>query len=142
MSADTLLSRLDKAKPRGKGQWLAPCPSHEDRSPSLSVRETDDGTVLVHCFAGCNVTDILDAVGMDLAELFPERMEHHNNHRRGRPRIDGWDALRSLGKHVTAVVLAAEHVRRGEPLSDEDMETLIDAAAAIERVRRYSHAIA
>ena len=33
MSTDALLSRLDKVKRKAKGQWLACCPAHEDRTP-------------------------------------------------------------------------------------------------------------
>jgi KaiC/GvpD/RAD55 family RecA-like ATPase len=40
-------------KMTGHQQWLAPCPYHEDKSPSLSIGEGDDGRVLVHCHAGC-----------------------------------------------------------------------------------------
>lgn len=37
----------------GRGKWTACCPAHNDRSPSLSIREEAAGRVLVHCFAGC-----------------------------------------------------------------------------------------
>ena len=41
------------------GGWLARCCIHEDLDPSLSLRDGDDGTLLVHCFAGCDPIDIL-----------------------------------------------------------------------------------
>ena len=47
---DLILSRLEKPKSGYKGQWLAICPAHKDKSPSLSIRETDQGAVLIHCF--------------------------------------------------------------------------------------------
>jgi DNA primase len=53
MKVDAFLDKLTKVKRTGNGTWLACCPAHEDRSPSMSVRELDDGRVLVHCFAGC-----------------------------------------------------------------------------------------
>jgi len=40
--------------------WMAPCPSHEDREPSLSIRDADDGKVLVHCHAGCDQSVVID----------------------------------------------------------------------------------
>ena len=40
-------------------QWFVQCVTHEDRSPSLALRDGDDGRLLVHCFAGCNPLDIL-----------------------------------------------------------------------------------
>ena len=53
-----LLDRLDGARKTGSGRWLAKCPAHEDRSPSLSVRELEGGTLLVKCFGGCGAADV------------------------------------------------------------------------------------
>jgi hypothetical protein len=36
----------------GEKKWLARCPVHDDRTPSLSIRDAG-GKVLVHCHAGC-----------------------------------------------------------------------------------------
>ena len=71
MSAARLLDRLSGVRATGVGRWTARCPAHEDRSPSLSVRELDDGRVLIHDFAGCDVDAILDAIGLAVSELFP-----------------------------------------------------------------------
>ena len=68
---DLLLSRLDGVKQTSPSKWLARCPAHEDRSPSLSVREGDGGTVLVHCFGGCSIDAVCAAVGLELSDLFP-----------------------------------------------------------------------
>jgi hypothetical protein len=73
MSAEALISRLEKPRATGRGSWVCRCPAHEDKSPSLTVREVDDGRVLVHCFAGCSVEDILGAVGLDFDALFPPK---------------------------------------------------------------------
>jgi hypothetical protein len=35
------------------GSWMAPCPAHNDSTPSLSLRNLVDGKVLVYCHAGC-----------------------------------------------------------------------------------------
>lgn len=73
---DAILTRLDKVRRSGAG-YVARCPAHEDRSPSLSLRETSDGRVLIHCHGGCQSTDVLAALGMGMSDLFP---------RDGRPR--------------------------------------------------------
>lgn len=72
-TADTLISKLDKVtrSRTSKDRWQARCPAHDDKGPSLSIRETDDGRVLVHCFAGCSVHEIAQAVGLELSDLFP-----------------------------------------------------------------------
>lgn len=56
-------------EPRGEGT-MAQCPAHDDRKPSLSVSCRDDDGVLLHCFAGCDASDVLEALGMSWRELF------------------------------------------------------------------------
>lgn len=73
MSAEALLARLDRVRRVGVGKFVARCPAHEDRGPSLAVAEVGDGRLLVHCFAGCTPLAVLDAIGLDFAALFPER---------------------------------------------------------------------
>jgi hypothetical protein len=52
MNAETLARALGGR--RTGSYWMAPCPTHEDRDPSLSIRDADGGRVLVHCHAGCD----------------------------------------------------------------------------------------
>ena len=52
---------------RLKGRWATHhgsccCPAHQDSTPSLSVTETRDGRILLHCFAGCRQLDVIDAL--------------------------------------------------------------------------------
>jgi hypothetical protein len=57
-----VLSRLDAVRRSGPG-WVARCPAHEDREPSLSIGIGREGNVLLHCFAGCAFVDIIAALG-------------------------------------------------------------------------------
>jgi DNA primase len=59
MNAESL-SRALEARRVGS-YWMALCPAHEDRNPSMSIRE-DGGRVLVHCHAGCAQRDVVDAL--------------------------------------------------------------------------------
>lgn len=68
---EKVLSRLDKVKPAGPSKWKACCPAHDDKNPSLSIREADDGKVLLRCWAGCESRDITAAIGLELRDLFP-----------------------------------------------------------------------
>ena len=68
MSALDLLDRLEQVT-GGKGRWMACCPAHQDKSPSLAITEVDD-RVLVYCFAGCETSDITAAIGLNVADLF------------------------------------------------------------------------
>ncbi len=70
MNAETIRSRLQGAR-RSGGGWVARCPAHTDRNPSLSIRE-ESGRILVHCFAGCSVEAICAALGIEIRDLFTE----------------------------------------------------------------------
>lgn len=60
-------------EPRKAGaEWACRCPAHDDRKPSLSIREADDGRVLVNCHAGCTAEAVCAAVGLTLGDLFTD----------------------------------------------------------------------
>lgn len=52
------------------GSWIARCPAHADRSPSLSVKRGGDGRALVRCHAGCDIVSVVKALGLGLRDLF------------------------------------------------------------------------
>jgi hypothetical protein len=64
---------LEAAGCRRAGPTGWTCPAHDDHKASLSVREAGDGAVLVRCHAGCDVGEVARALGLGLAELFPDR---------------------------------------------------------------------
>jgi hypothetical protein len=64
-----VLSRVRGARPNGIG-WTAHCPSHDDRTPSLSITQGNDGRALIHCHAGCEVKAICGALGIEERALF------------------------------------------------------------------------
>jgi hypothetical protein len=63
------LSRLKNVSKTSKG-WIACCPAHDDQLPSLSVAEGDDNRILLKCHAGCSVSHIVSAMGLELSDLF------------------------------------------------------------------------
>lgn len=44
------------------GGWMARCPAHDDKKPSLSICEADRGKVLVRCHAGCEQSQVIEAL--------------------------------------------------------------------------------
>jgi DNA primase len=54
------IARALGARRSGSG-WMAKCPAHDDRNPSLSIEERD-GKVLVHCHAGCGQREVIEAL--------------------------------------------------------------------------------
>jgi putative DNA primase/helicase len=60
MKAETIARALRGR--RAGGTWMARCPAHEDRTPSLAITDAIDGGVLVRCHAGCDQRDIIAAL--------------------------------------------------------------------------------
>jgi putative DNA primase/helicase len=57
MNAETIARALGGR--RAGATWMARCPAHDDRSPSLSISSGKDGKVLVRCHAGCDQRDLI-----------------------------------------------------------------------------------
>ena len=72
MNTQEVLDRLEHVT-GGNGKWMALCPAHKDRSPSLAINETDD-RLLLHCFAGCETKYVAAAVGLDMSDLFHQKL--------------------------------------------------------------------
>lgn len=113
-AAQRLLDRLEKVQSVGKGKWKACCPAHEDREPSLAIREADDGRLLVYCFAGCSAAEVLAAVGLSLGDLYPKPL--------GERLGPLWREPAYLSMERTVLALAAGERRSGKRLSRADME--------------------
>lgn len=130
MSADILLQHLEKVKRTGQGKWLACCPSHGDKTPSLSIRELDDGRVLVHCFAQCSVEEVLGAVGLAFDALYPPRTDHFVKGEK-RP-FPAADVLRCVACEAALVAVAAANLMSGMPFSQADRDRVFLAAGRIQ----------
>lgn len=124
MSAEILLSRLQGVR-GGKGRWNAKCPAHQDRSPSLAVKELPDGRVLLHCFAGCDTEAVLSAVGLSFRDVMPECL---GDFPRARPAFTAKDALEALRHEAGIVALASAG---DKPLTETDKQRLCVAAGRI-----------
>lgn len=135
---DSLISRLEKVKSTGQGRWVACCPAHQDKTPSLAIREAEDGRILLHCFSGCSVDAVVSAIGIELSDLFPEdsrSIGHANPERRPFP---AEDILRSLNLESIVVSCAARTILDGKTLNDEDQKRLMTALRRIERAVEIS----
>jgi hypothetical protein len=124
--ADLLLPRLDKVQETAPGQWIACCPAHDDRSPSLSIRQTDD-RLLIYCHAACPASDVTAAVGLTLADLFDRPLEHQRRPMRQRERQrhgQAAEALRAIRHESLIVLVAAHRLAGGYGIDGDDLERL------------------
>ena len=137
--ADLLLSKLEGVRKSGNGH-VARCPAHADRSASLSVCEGRDGRALVKCFAGCELLAIVHAVGLEVADLFPQRIADTSPEGRAAAREawrqSGWAAaLGVLSREASVVLVAARAVAGGQVLPTDDHARLLLAVERIEGAR-------
>jgi hypothetical protein len=121
-----LLSRLEKVKQNGPDKWVACCPSHDDKTPSLSLKEGNDGVVLLKCWSGCNAAEIVAACGLELHDLFPknEHFDHHTKQKIDRRPWSAQDVLRALIFEVTVVAVCAGKLKNAG-LTNEDSVRLL-----------------
>ena len=139
MTAGTLLSRLDRVRKVGLGRWVAACPSHDSRSKSsLAIRELPDGRVLLRDFGGCTVEDVLGAVGLTMAELFPERIDTSAEARgdrryrsRQHQRFDAATLIRVIHADVLTAATIISRILDGVPVDDAERGALWSAAGRI-----------
>ena len=128
-----LLGRLQGV--RGKeGTWIAQCPAHEDKTPSLSVGLGDDGRILIHCHAGCGAIAVVESLGLQLSDLMPDDPAYFK--RRGaRPRVDYRGLVFHLRHEFYALSIMANKVKEGEMLTTDEETTLGRVAKSFERMR-------
>lgn len=118
-----ITSMLAKVKRIGEGRYMACCPAHDDREPSLSLYFAPDGRVLLRCFSGCVFSAIVEAMGLAAADFFPQRLtrlylpggDDHRKARREEKRqepyiliLDMCDHARAQGKRLTPEELQRE----------------------------------
>lgn len=136
-----LLSHLDGVRPYGKGH-RARCPSCDSkRNDCLSIATGDDGRVLLHCFKGCAALDVVRAVGLELGDLFPQRITHATTPEERRrlqqlAKQAQWKAALSMAAYESRIAwIAAEQAANGDPLDDDDLARLKLAAERLDEAR-------
>jgi len=153
-------SRLVDGARTGAGRWKARCPAHTDRSPSLSIREGEDGRVLVRCFAGCTVEAILAVLNLSIKDLFagpppsPQQMaaikatqEAHQQATREKRRarlaaLDREEKLQAVVNALGAKLALTPDNDRLEGLFNEAMRRLHIATSEVDKYYPQRGAIA
>lgn len=130
---ENILTRLEKVKGRN-GAYTACCPAHGDKSPSLAIRELDDGRILMKCFADCSVQDILGAIGMEIGDLFPDTNKNLPPVKR---KYYASDLLRVIEFEAWVVSVVAYRMSEGKPLSEVDRTRMKIAQSRIMEAVKY-----
>lgn len=71
MNIQNFLTHFNRVKHTRDNQYMAQCPSHDDRKNSLSIKyDEHNDTILVNCHAGCSANEILEKVGLKMKDLY------------------------------------------------------------------------
>jgi len=141
MNVEDFLLLLNGVKPAGKDRWVARCPYHNDRAPSLAITKGDRVPILLHCFAGCDVDQIVGAVGLELSDLMPPKDPHFRDDQRARLAVPFTpeQAIRCLWTESTFLFIAIADITRGKPLDQLTKDRMVEAAARINDARRIAN---
>ena len=123
-----VLSRLDKVQRIGNDRYKAICPAHDDRSPSLAIKD-DGGRLLLHCFGGCQTIDVLGAIGLYFTDIMPDKAE--GNFKKDRKPFYAIDMLSIIKSEATLVYIYATDIAKGLTLTGADNERLLLASSRI-----------
>ena len=129
--ASRVLARLERVVDRGYGQFFACCPAHDDTNPSLSIKILDDGRVLIRCFAGCAIDEVLRALRLELSDLYPNARQAavatpaYWNYR---------DLLLLARREIQVAVIAVGDVLSGNPINELDRCRLVTAHARLAKL--------
>ena len=133
---DKVLSHLEQVRERGEGRWLACCPAHEDRHPSLGIKECPDGTVLLQCYSqGCSVVDITNAIELSVADLFVKTPKPYHPSLPAPLTLSVQEATIILNRESLIVAIGFSDFVRGKALSEADAHRVLQAAMYITEVR-------
>lgn len=124
MSAHDIVSRLDHCRQVGSDKWMARCPAHDDRGPSLSIKDAGDGRTLIHCFAGCGAIDVLAAIGMEPSDLYPPTDRNYHSTAKKK---------RELTVDELVVEIGRADMRKGKRLEGKDLERFREALINVKK---------
>jgi hypothetical protein len=127
---NNLLNKLNKVKRTSTNQYIACCPAHDDKSPSLSITDKGDGKILINCYAGCGTEDVLDSIGMSFEDIMPPKVIEHKV-APIKQRVYASDALKVIQLESRIVIMAAYELRRNKPMTEQDLARL---KLAMERI--------
>ena len=101
----------------------------------MSIKEGAEGQVLVHCFAGCSAYEIVDAVGLQLADLFPDPVGQSAVVVKGNRRaFNARDAVEFMAKESLFVAACCVVLREHGALPQADKDKLMDIAGRLQGI--------
>jgi hypothetical protein len=135
MSISNLLNKLNKVKSNGNGSWMACCPAHDDKTPSLSIKDNSDGRLMLRCFSGCETIDVLNSIGLDWDDVMPPKQEKPVHIIKPKKHdIYATDALLVIRNESRIITMAAIDVCKGVKIEQAELERIKLAMTRINNV--------
>ncbi len=134
MNIDQLFTRLEKIRRTGDGKWLACCPAHNDKTPSLAIKQTEDGKILIHCFAGCDVESIVSSIDLSLADLMPDNPTYKKGSKP--PKFNKYELFDRMVYESIILCIAIRQLINKEALTTEDQKRVLKAEQTIDDIAR------
>jgi hypothetical protein len=132
----SILSHFNKVRATSKsGSYNCLCPAHDDSSASLSIKICEDGRVLIHCFAGCDIQNILGAVGLSLDDIVPQRIDLLKPIGKA---YNPFAILKNMKDEALFVYMCASHIEQGEKLETSDKQKLLDTITKLKEAYEYA----
>lgn len=119
-SIDHILSCFNGVKDTGKGQYVALCPNHDDKHPSLYIKDAGN-KVLLDCKAACPTGDVLSAAGLSMRDLFTDS------------RIQNYKPKQRFNTFEEKIVLlmAEAALGRNDPIHPTDLQRIKTAISRL-----------
>lgn len=135
MQIEKLITRFSKARPTALNNWIACCPAHDDKQPSLAIKDAGNGMILLHCFAGCSLSDICSALNIEISDLMPDQVVGHHFRRQ---LFDPVTVLESLSEKATIFAIYASDVASGKQLTPEEKQKIFDISVLFNQAVAYA----
>jgi hypothetical protein len=137
MSITTLLDQLPRVRQTAPLRWASGCPLHGSKGRPVSIRELDDGRILLHDFGGCSTSDVLAALGLGMKDLFPDGVR--GNFKPSRHRVSAHDLLEVIGEEADVVAVVGADMVDRKSIDDVSWARLAKAVSRISRARDHIH---
>lgn len=130
---ELVLARLDNPKLNGRDRWRSACPACGGNKSALSVGIGSDDAVLLKCWKGCGVSEVVASLGLELHDLFPPKLaDHRATPLRRRGMLTAGQCLDVISFECLLTWTAAINLANGHTLTPDDLARLSIAAERIQ----------
>ena len=133
MNLEPILQRLEKVKRIKSGVFKACCPAHDDKTPSLEIKDAGDKALMI-CRAGCTFDEIRAMIGMDKHEFFADGKAP----KQAAPGVSTRDVAEAVSFELAVAYVVACDRAKGRQITPQDLQREQQARERIARAWRVS----